>query len=118
MKLRAFGDGVIGTDADFGDQVTQAGIVVKSNLGESQGITPRWFKVHSVGPEVDWITPGEWVLVKYGRWTEGFEFTESDSGEQKKYWKLDPEGCLAKAAEKPNTFYYNRNVATATKMTR
>lgn len=118
MKLQAIGNNVIGTDADFGDQVTQAGIVVKSNVQDSQGITPRWFLVHSVGPDVDWVKPDQWVLVKYGRWTEGFEFVDSKIGERKKYWKLDPQGCLGIADEKPRTFYYNRETVTATRMQR
>jgi len=112
VGLRAKGNDIIGTDADFGDQVTQAGIIVKDNSKKSQGITPRWFRVHSVGDEVRGLEPGKWVLVAYGRWTEGWEYEGAE------YWRLDPEGCLATADEKPETFYYNREVATAERMYR
>jgi hypothetical protein len=112
VGLRAKGNDIIGTDADFGDQVTAAGIIIKDNSKKSQGITPRWFRVHSVGDEVQDLEPDTWVLVAYGRWTESWKFEGRD------YWRLDPEGCLATSITKPETLYYNRNVATAERMTR
>lgn len=101
---------IVCTDADFGDQVTQAGIVIKSNLKESQGITSRWMRVYKVGPKVDFIAPGEWVLVEYGRWTEAFEADNHDEA-----YRVDPKGCMAVSDEKPEAFYYNSDVVTAEK---
>lgn len=110
--LVAVRDRVVCADADFGDQQTKAGIIIKSNIKESQGITSRWMRVHKVGPEIDFISPGEWVLVEYGRWTESFKI----DGIEKAY-RVDPMGCLAASLEKPQTLYYNSDVIASEKKT-
>ena len=33
-KIRAYKDNILCTDADFGDQTTEAGIILKSTLGK------------------------------------------------------------------------------------
>jgi len=111
MKQRAFGDNIICKDGDLGDVTTASGIIIKDNIKESQGITPRWFKVVSVGEQVSNLFKDDWVLVEYGRWSNSWRFDGVD------YWKIDPAGCLATAKERPNTVYYNRSVATAAKRT-
>ena len=119
-RLRAIRDNILCTDADFGDQVTESGILIKSNMGQSQGITPRWMQVFEVGPDIDWLTPGQWVYVEYGRWSEGMKLSDerfdTDNG-KKEIWKVDPAGCLAVADEKPNTFNYNSDVVATEKRT-
>lgn len=118
-RVRAIKDNILCTDADFGDQVTNSGIVIKSNIEKSQGIASRWFKVFEVGPDVVGLTPGEWVLVEYGRWTDGFDMQDDRLPEGKaKVWKVDPKGCLATSEEKPDTFYYNSDTITAERMYR
>lgn len=96
MKLRALSDNIICTEADFGDQTTQAGIIIKSTMGKTDGITPRWFHVKSVGPLIKDIEPGQWVYVEYGRWTEAIEV----NGE--KIWKVEPKSCIAISNTKPD----------------
>lgn len=93
--MKVLGKHILCTDGDFDDQVTSGGIVIRATIGKPEGITPRWFRVAHVGPEIDWLTPGIWVLVEYGRWTDSFEV------EGTKYWKIDPEGCAATCNEKP-----------------
>jgi hypothetical protein len=115
MKLRAISDNILCTDADFGDYVSESGIVVKSNMGEGSGITPRWFKIWECGPEVHTDISsrvGWWVLVEYGRWTEGMELQDDrlENGKAK-VWKVDPEACLALAETKENAFNYNSEAA-------
>lgn len=117
MKLKAITDSILCTDSDLGDQVTESGIVVKSNLADGEGITPRWFKVFEVGPDIDFVTGGQWVLVEYGRWTEAFRFDDERIGKEEKMWKVDPMGCLAIANEKPNTMYFNTDAVSADKKT-
>lgn len=107
MRLKAFGDNILCINGDLGDQKTEAGIIIKSNLKQGQGITARWFQVFEVGSDIDYLESGDWVLVSYGRWTEHFRFTDERLGKEEKIWKVEPEGCLAKAKEKPNTLYYN-----------
>jgi hypothetical protein len=67
-------------------------------------------QVYKVGPEVDFISVDEWVLVQYGRWTEGFMVDGID-----KSYRVDPKGCLAAAPEKPDTVYYNSDVVMTEK---
>jgi hypothetical protein len=110
MQIRAINDNIICTNADFGDQVTSAGLIIKSNLEKSQGITPRWFRVFEVGPDIQGLLPGEWVLVEYGRWTEAFELSDDRTDSPTRFWKVDPKACLATSDEKPQTFYYNSSV--------
>lgn len=104
-------DNIVCTDADLGDQTTSAGIIIKSNVKESQGITSRWMRVHKVGPEQELISPDQWVLVEYGRWTEGFAVDGLDE-----CYRVDPLGLLAVSDEKPDTgLYYNDNVVATSK---
>jgi hypothetical protein len=111
MKIQAIRDHILCTQADFGDQTTQAGIVIKSNINKSQGISSRWMQVFEVGPDIDWLTPGEWVLVEYGRWSNGLQVRDDrlPNGEAE-VWKVDPAGCLAASDTKPDTLYYNDQV--------
>ena len=115
MKLRAISDNILCTDADFGDYVSDSGIVVKSNMGEGSGITPRWFKIFECGPEVHTDISsrvGWWILVEHGRWTEGMELADDRlEGGKAKVWKVDPEACLALAETKENAFNYNSEKA-------
>lgn len=101
---------IVCINADFGDQITDAGIVIKNNLHLSQGITARWMQVYAVGPDCDFLTPGQWVLVNYGRWTESFAV---DGHEQA--YRVDPDGCAAVSDTKPNALYYNSDVVVADK---
>ena len=111
--LFATQDNIVCTDADLGDQTTSAGIIIKSNVKESQGITSRWMRVHKVGPEQELVSPDQWVLVEYGRWTEGFAADGLD-----KCYRVDPLGLLAVSDEKPDTgLYYNDNVVATSKQT-
>ena len=104
-------DNIVCTDADLGDQTTSAGIIIKSNVKESQGITSRWMRVHKVGPEQELVSPNQWVLVEYGRWTEGFAVDGLDE-----CYRVDPLGLLAVSDEKPDTgLYYNDNVVATSK---
>ena len=101
-RLKAYSDNILAINGDFGDQQTQSGIIIKSTIGKEEGVTPRWFEVFDVGPDIDWLTPGQWVYVEYGRWTEGFKVPDDRLEEGQKVWKLDPKGCLAVTDEKPD----------------
>jgi hypothetical protein len=105
MKLRAIRDNILCTDGDFGDKVTASGLIVQSTIGKSEGIVPRWFRVFEVGSDIDWIQPGQWVYVEYGRWTEGIEVEDErfdTENNKKKIWKIDPNACLLVSDEEPN----------------
>ena len=119
--IRAIRDNILCINADFGDYVSEAGLIIKSNIKDSQGITPRWMQVFELGSEINWLQPGQWVLVEYGRWTESIEMQDDrfDTDDNKMdVWKVDPKGCLAVADEKPNTFNYNSDVIASEKKSR
>jgi|TARA_R110002153_G_scaffold209467_4_gene362013 hypothetical protein len=101
MRIRAYKDNILCTEADFGDQTTQAGIIIKSTMGKEEGVVSRWFKVFDVGPDIDWLQPDQWVYVEYGRWTEGITVKDDRLEEGEKLWKVDPKGCLAVSDEGP-----------------
>lgn len=119
MKLRAIYDTVLCTDGDFGDTYTKGGILIKKTIGKAEGITPRWFRVLDVGPEIKFLTPGQWVLVAYGRWSEGLEIEdERFQGERKKVWRVEADSCLAVSDERPDeVININTDVVTAQKKT-
>ena len=99
--LKAYKDNILCIEGDFGDKTTEAGIIIKSTIGKDEGITPRWFKAFEVGPDIDWVKPGQWLYVQYGRWTEGFTVKDDRLEEGAKIWKVDPEGCLLISDEAP-----------------
>ena len=104
-KLRALRDNILCVDGNFGEQVTQSGIVIQKTIGKDEGIHPRWFKVFEVGPDINWCQPGQWVYVEYGRWTEGMVVTDSrfdNDTNQDTVWKVDPAACLAISDSKPD----------------
>ena len=109
MKLRAIHDTIVCVNGEFGETVTQSGIVIKGNIGTGAGITSRWFQVRAVGSDVNWLTPGQWVLVDNGRWTEHFLF------EDEKHWRIDPKGCSCVSDEKPVSLYENTDAVNAGK---
>lgn len=111
--LQSVRDVIVCTGADFGDQQTAGGIIIKSNIKESQGITSRWMQVYNVGPDIDFLQPGDWVLVEYGRWTEGFAVDGHDEA-----YRVDPKGCMAVSDTKPETLYYNSDTVTADRLQR
>ena len=97
-------DNIFCIEGDFGDKTTESGIIVKATIGKSEGVTPRWFKVFDVGPDIDYLKPGQWVYVEYGRWTEGFKVPQDDRLEpDQKIWKVDPNGCMLVSDEEPDT---------------
>jgi len=120
-RVKAIRDNILCINADFGDYISEAGLIIKSNIKDSQGITPRWMQVFETGPEINWLQSGQWVLVEYGRWTESIEMQDDrfDTDDNKMdVWKVDPKGCLAVADEKPNTFNYNSDVIASEKKSR
>lgn len=64
---------VIVTNLDRGEQVSEAGIVLRDDDGTLRGIHPRWSQVYSVGDDVTDVNVGDWVLVVHGRWSRTIE---------------------------------------------
>ena len=102
-RIKPRTDNIFCTDGDFGDKTTASGIIVRATIGKSEGVTPRWFKVFDVGPDIDYLKPGQWVYVEYGRWTEGFKIPQDDRLDpDQKVWKVEPSACMLVSDEEPD----------------
>ena len=73
-----------------GHRKLASGILLPDKDAESSGIRPRWFKVYSVGNDIDWVEPGQYVYVAHGRWSNGIKIDEDT-----KIYLLDNTECLA-----------------------
>ena len=95
-------DHILVTDINFGEQKTQSGIVLRSDNGKSEGVKPRWGKVYAVGPDQKDVSVGEWILIEHGRWTRGMEIQKDEDSPKIELFRIDPNGILIVADEKPN----------------
>jgi co-chaperonin GroES (HSP10) len=70
-SIRPLHDHVLVTDMNFKERVTSSGIIIQSTDGKLEGIYARWGRVYAVGKDQKEIKPGQYILVKHGRWTRG-----------------------------------------------
>ena len=98
---RAIGKRVLVTDVEFGEQVTESGLIIAGDDGKERGIYPRWGKVYSKGPKnIDDYQVGERILIEHGRWTRGLKVDTEHDGEIK-FHMVDETGILAYSNDKP-----------------
>jgi co-chaperonin GroES (HSP10) len=64
---------VLVRDMEHGDKVTRGGLIIPDDDMTERGIRPRVCTVYKVGREVDFVRPGDRILVSHGRWTRGVE---------------------------------------------
>lgn len=76
------------TDLESGQRKSAGGIVIPDDNMKEQGIRARWGKVFAVGPDVDDLKVGDWILIKHGRWSFGMEH-ELPDGTITKIWQAD-----------------------------
>lgn len=101
--FEAVGKRVVATDMEQGER-SYGNIVVGDDDGKRHGIRARWCKVFKIGDEVDTVDIGQWILVEHGRWSHKFTQTD-DVGNEGNFWVIDyPNGLLAVANEKPDTW--------------
>jgi co-chaperonin GroES (HSP10) len=62
---------VLVRDIEQGDKVTRGGIIIIDDNGTNKGIRPRTCIVYKVGRDVDFVKPGDKILVSHARWTRG-----------------------------------------------
>ena len=105
-SVRPIRNRVIVTDMEFGEQVTQGGIIVSSDDGKDRGIKPRWGRVVAKGNENnDPYEIGNWILVEHGRWTRGYE-VETDGGSTETMRTVEAESILAWQEDTPEDVVY------------
>lgn len=98
--LKPIRDIVFVTDLDIGARKTNGGIILADDDMKVWGIRDRWAKVHSVGPDVKDLNPGDWILVSHGRWTQGFDIDLD--GETIRLWRVEyPDAVMIIADEDP-----------------
>ncbi len=78
---------VMVTDLESGQAISAGGIVILDDNMKQHGIRARWAKVYKVGPEVDDLKAGDWILVKHGRWTYGMD-VETENGTER-VWRVE-----------------------------
>jgi len=77
-SIRAIRDHVLVTDMNFDEKISHGGIIIPNSDGKLEGVHARWGRVYAVGNEQQDVTPGQYVLVKHGRWTRGVEIEDGD----------------------------------------
>lgn len=80
-KVKAFGSRVLAEMVESPDlyRKTKGGIYTSDKDGTADAIRPRWFKVYSVGEEVEDVSVGEYVLMEHGRWTPSMKVDDATS---------------------------------------
>ncbi len=99
-KIRPIQKHILVRDMNFGEQKTLGGIILRSDDGKSEGVKPRWARVFAIGPDQSDVKVGEWILIEHGRWTRGIT-VEDDDGSEFTIWRVDPEGIMMSADQKP-----------------
>lgn len=97
-------------------RVTASGIIIQSENGKDRGIRPRWAKVVLVGEGIDWVEPGQYVLVAHGRWSRQFECEHN--GEKLKLVHLDNKECLIVTDEEPVDDFVGSGIDTTPNLAR
>ena len=92
-KFTPLHDKIFVKDLDSGMRKTFGGIFIPDDNLKAEGIRDRWAKVYSMGPKVDYLSVGSWVLIAHGRWSLSINM-EGDDGEIIKIWRIDPENIL------------------------
>jgi co-chaperonin GroES (HSP10) len=100
--LKPLKDKVFVTDINFDEEVTNGGIVLKSDNGKGEGVKPRWGRVWAVGPEQTDVKIGEWILMEHARWTREFQHEDED-GTITKLHMADLNAMMLVADEKPHS---------------
>jgi co-chaperonin GroES (HSP10) len=100
--LKPLKDKVFVTDINFDEEVTNGGIVLKSDNGKGEGVKPRWGRVWAIGPEQTDVKIGEWILMEHARWTREFQHEDED-GTITKLHMADLNAMMLVANEKPQS---------------
>lgn len=80
-SIRPLHDHVLVTGMNFKERVTNSGIIIQSTDGKLEGIHARWGYVYAVGKDQQDVKPGQYILIKHGRWTRG-TLIEDQEGEK------------------------------------
>ncbi len=102
-KIRPLRNRILVKSIDKGERISKGGIILRSADEVSDGghgIRPRWAEVYAVGSGIDWVQPGDFVLMENGRWSRGVQV--EDDGQEFDLRVADPEGILGKSDTRPD----------------
>lgn len=91
-EFKPLHDKIFVSDLEAGVRLTRGGLIIPDDNMSERGVHSRWGKVYSVGDEVDYVKPGEWVLIEHGRWTTGIDLLIN--GEMIKVWHIENKSIL------------------------
>jgi co-chaperonin GroES (HSP10) len=101
-KIRPLRDKILVKNIDQGMRKSKGGIILASSdrvEDGGSGVRARWAEVYAVGSEIDYLKPGEYVLMEHGRWTKGVQV--EDDGEEFDLRVADPNGILGTSDTRP-----------------
>lgn len=101
-QLKPLKDTVIVHGMDFNERKSQGGLIIPDDDMKNEGIRPRWAQVYALGPDVDYLKVGQYIMISHGRWSRG-QTIEDDEGE-KIIRKVDPKDILLVSDEKVNDY--------------
>ena len=111
MKIKPL-PGNIFAVLEQGERTTKGGIILKDDNGKLEGIRPRWGQVWQVADNITDVKVDDWILCEHGRWTMTIDIKD-DNCEIFKFQKIDPDGILAVAPEKPNDSMFGESFDTS-----
>jgi len=94
-------DHILVHNMEKGDKLTKGGLLIPDDNGKDRGIRPRWAQVYKVGSKIDYVEPGQWVLIEHGRWTYGVDMELQKDGVVEKHYiqRADTDAILLVADE-------------------
>lgn len=78
---------------EAGEQKIASGIIIPDDTKKESGIRPRWCYVYAVGSKIDYVKPGDYILVAHGRWSRGIRVKEQN-GDVVTVRRVDPNDIL------------------------
>ena len=93
MKIKPLRERILAELLGLDQRLSAGGIILPAEDGKEAGIRPRWALVRYVGEGIDWVKPGDYVLVAHGRWTRALDVVD-DNGKRFKMVRLDNNDIL------------------------
>lgn len=103
MKIKPLRERVLAELLGLDQRVTAGGIILPADNGKDTGIRPRWAQIRYVGEGIDWVKPGDYVLVAHGRWTRALDVVD-ENGVKFKMVRLDNSDILGVHEDVPEEF--------------
>jgi len=91
-KLQPIKNTILVCGMEFRERISRGGLILLDDDMKSAGIRPRWAQVYAVGPDVQDVKVGDYIMIAHGRWSRG-QTIEDDEGE-KVIRKVDPNDIL------------------------